>query len=49
MILNRVLIDIPKIQNHDKNKITCRFFESSFDLKILEFNNKNYAFSVPRT
>ncbi|KAL4462229.1 hypothetical protein ABPG72_018827 [Tetrahymena utriculariae] len=44
----KVNIDLPGIQNHDINKIQCRFLENSFELKVHEFKGKNYLFSVPR-
>ncbi|EGR27497.1 hypothetical protein IMG5_195010 [Ichthyophthirius multifiliis] len=45
----KVLLDFPKIHQHNAKKISCRFLETSFELKVHEFNGKNYQFSAPRT
>lgn len=45
-----VRVDVPfaGIGKHDKKKVTCNFDTTSFVLSILDFDNKNYQFSVMR-
>lgn len=44
----RVEVPFPGIKSHDKSKITCKFDDNSFVLTILDFNGKNFQFSVMR-
>jgi hypothetical protein len=44
----RVEVPFPGVGIHDKRKISCEFDVNSFVLKILEFEGKNYQFSVMR-
>jgi len=47
-INQRVNVDIPGIGNHDASKISSRFLDNSFEVKVHEFRGKNYLFSVPK-
>jgi len=44
----RVILEIKNIHKHPKELFTSRFFEKSMELKIHDFNGKNYIFAVPR-
>lgn len=44
--MNRVNIDLAGIGKHEK--ITHRFLDNSFEVKVHDFQGKNYLFSVPR-
>ena len=44
----RVEVPFPGISNHDKSKITCEFDVNSFVLRIMDYQGKNYQFSVMR-
>ena len=46
--MNRVILDLKNIHKHPKNFIVCRFFDRSFEIKILNYNGRNYAFAVPK-
>lgn len=44
----RVTFEIQGIGKHPKDKIQARFLDESFEIKILDFNGKNYSFAVPK-
>ena len=44
-----MLIELPGISAHPKDLISSRFFDTSFDITIHDFNKKDLRFGVPRT
>lgn len=40
---------MPNIGAHPADKITSRFLDRSFEIRINEFNGKNWIFAVPKT
>jgi len=44
----RIVIEMKNIHQHPKEQISSRFFDKSMELKIHNFNGKNYIFAVPR-
>ncbi|CAD8104902.1 unnamed protein product [Paramecium sonneborni] len=45
----RVVVELKDIAKHPLEKFQARFFERSFEIKIHDYQNKNWTFGVART
>ncbi|CAK59544.1 unnamed protein product (macronuclear) [Paramecium tetraurelia] len=45
----RVVVELKDIAKHPLEKFQARFFEKSFEIKIHDYQNKNWTFGVART
>lgn len=45
----KVYIELPGIGNVPADKIHSRFLDRSFEVKIHDYNGKNWIFAVPMT
>ncbi|CAD8197814.1 unnamed protein product [Paramecium pentaurelia] len=45
----RVVVELKDIAKHPLDKFQARFFERSFEIKIHDYQNKNWTFGVART
>ena len=41
-------IKLPNIKDHDSSKIKVDFTNNSFDLKVLDFEKKNWRLTIPK-
>ena len=48
-MITRVLLDLKGIEKVDLSNITARFFERSFELKIRNYEGKNWLFGIGKT
>jgi hypothetical protein len=45
----RVVLELPGIGKVNEKDIFCRFLTKSLELKVHNYNGKNWLFAVPRT